>query len=103
MPRHKAQALDSKDPSLGIDLQVPCLTEMDEEQIRGQLARDHFFWLDLIDPSEAEVERLGELFEFHPLALEDTLNFGQRPKLDDFGSHVLIVPYGIRGPRSPAQ
>jgi magnesium transporter len=75
---------------------VPCLTSLDEERIRSQLAGDEFFWLDLIDPSTEEVERMGELFGFHPLAIEDAAYGGQRPKLDDYGEYVYMVFYGAR-------
>ena len=96
MPAHKAEPLASEDPSSGVNLRVPCPTTLDEEFIQDHLERDHFFWLDLCDPSEEEVERLGEIFGFHPLAIEDTLHFGQRPKLDDFGEYVFMVFYGAR-------
>ena len=93
MPRHKADVLDTEDPARGISLRVPCLTALDEDRIRRQLAEDEFFWLDLTGPSEGEIERMGELFGLHELAIEDTIHFGQRPKLDDFGDHVFLVYY----------
>lgn len=34
---------------------------------------------------------VGELFGLHPLALEDVCNGGQRPKLEDYNSHLFIV------------
>jgi magnesium transporter len=73
---------------------LPCLTSVDVDRIEEHLARDEFFWLDLTDPSEAEVDRLGEVFKFHPLALEDTGHFDQRPKLDDYQDYVFLVFYG---------
>jgi magnesium transporter len=96
MPRPKSEVLEAEDPSRGFTLRVPVLTELDERHIREYRAQGRFFWLDLPDPSEEKVERLGELFELHPIALEDTLHFGQRPKLDDFGAYVFIVFYGMR-------
>ena len=75
---------------------VPCLTAVDPDAIREHLARDRFFWLDLISPSPEDVARLGEIFKFHPLALEDTIKFGQRPKLDDYQDYMLLVFYGAR-------
>lgn len=36
------------------------------------------------DVSASELMHLGELFTLHPLALEDVLNGGQRPKLDGY-------------------
>ena len=53
-----------------------------------------FFWLDVRGPSAEDVAVIGETFGLHPLAVEDSLKFGQRPKLDDYGDTVLIVLYG---------
>ena len=82
---------------------VPCLTALDAPAIRDHLDRDHFFWLDLTAPSHDELAQLRELFGFHPLALEDTEHFGQRPKLDDYGEYVFMVFYGSwrHGPDDP--
>ena len=49
-------------------------------------------------PSDEDVERLGEALGLHPVALEDTREFGQRPKLDHYGDHVLIVFYTASRP-----
>jgi magnesium transporter len=45
--------------------------------------------LDLSDPGDDELLKLRELFGFHPLALEDTEHFGQRPKIDDSEQFLL--------------
>ena len=34
------------------------------------------------------------MFGFHPLAIEDATNFGQRPKLDEYDDFVFLVVYG---------
>ena len=75
---------------------VPCLNSLGEAEIRDHLARDQFFWLDLTAPTVEDIEKLRELFGFHPLALEDALHFGQRPKLDHYQDYVFVVFYGAR-------
>jgi Mg2+ and Co2+ transporter CorA len=60
------------------------LTELDRGRIESLLARDEFFWLDLNAPSGADLDAAGELLGLHRLALEDTREFGQRPKLDRY-------------------
>jgi magnesium transporter len=75
---------------------VPCLDSIDEAAIKDHLAHDQFFWLDLTAPSSKEIDVLRELFGFHPLALEDAAEFGQRPKLDRYGDYVFLVFYGAR-------
>lgn len=37
------------------------------------------------------LRNLGELFELHPLALEDVLNSGQRPKLDIYDEQYFVA------------
>jgi magnesium transporter len=73
---------------------APCFTAINEERIRDHMQRDHFFWLDLTAPGPDELRRLHDIFGFHPLALEDSAEFGQRPKLDDYGDYVFLVFYG---------
>jgi magnesium transporter len=74
---------------------VRILNRIDRAEIAALLGRDDYFWLDLADVGEEDVAALGEAFGFHPLALEDTLKRGQRPKLDDFGDYMFLVYYGI--------
>ena len=42
-------------------------------------------------PSEAVLRQLGSAFHLHPLALEDVLNTGQRPKSESFDDHLFVV------------
>jgi magnesium transporter len=37
------------------------------------------------------LEQLGDVFELHPLILEDILNTDQRPKMQDMGDYMFIV------------
>ena len=93
----EAQSPDRASTS-GFSFIVPCFRTLDEAAIRDHLARDHFFWLDLTGPSREDVDKLRELFGFHPLALKDTLSFGQRPKLDSFQDYAFLVFYGAQDP-----
>lgn len=71
------------------------LQTIDREAIAGLLGRDEYFWLDLTDPSAEDAAALGDLFSFHPLALEDMLLREQRPKLEDYASYMFLVYYGV--------
>jgi len=71
-------------------------TAFDAERISADRAKGHAFWLDLADPAEGEIERVGELLGLHPLAIEDTREFGQRPKVDVYDDHVLLVFFTAR-------
>src|SRR5918999_2390460 len=66
------------------------LTAVDPERMQR---RDDFFWLDLEEPPEPDLKALESLLGLHPMALEDTREFGQRPKADAYQDYVLIVFY----------
>jgi magnesium transporter len=42
-------------------------------------------------PTPDTLQEFAPLFELHPLALEDILNTGQRPKLETYGSQLFII------------
>jgi magnesium transporter len=72
------------------------LTRVDDGRIAAQRERDEFFWLDLEKPSPAQLDELGRLLRLHPIALEDTKEFGQRPKVDVYEENLLVVFYTAR-------
>jgi magnesium transporter len=72
------------------------LTAVDGDQIASDLKAGHQLWIDLVDPSDEEVDRLGEMLGLHPVAIEDTREFGQRPKVDVYEDHVLLVFFTAR-------
>nr|WP_239068128.1 magnesium transporter CorA family protein [Actinomadura bangladeshensis] len=50
--------------------------------------------MDLLDPSVSDLNALREFVTIHPLAHQDTIEFGQRAKLDDYPESALLVFYG---------
>jgi magnesium transporter len=72
------------------------LTAVDADRIASDRNAAHQFWLDLVDPSDEDINRVGDLLGLHPVALEDTREFGQRPKVDVYEDHVLLVFYSAR-------
>jgi magnesium transporter len=69
------------------------LTAVDDTQLAAHHDRDQFFWLDLESPAADELDTLERTLGLHPMALEDTREFGQRPKVDSYQDHVLLVFY----------
>jgi magnesium transporter len=80
---------------------VHVFTAVDEAKIKELRERDEFFWIDLVEPDDETIEQLGRVLGLHPVALEDTREFGQRPKLDPYGDHLLIVFYSARPTGDP--
>ena len=72
------------------------LTDVDGDRIRALRKRDAFFWLDLKDPADAELDVVGPLLGLHELAMEDSREFGQRSKLDRYPEQVLLVYWSAR-------
>jgi magnesium transporter len=72
------------------------LTAVDADRIAADRRSGHSFWIDLASPSDDEVNRVGELLGLHPVAIEDTREFGQRPKVDVYEDHVLLVFFTAR-------
>ena len=72
--------------------------EVDKAAIESRLSSDEFFWVDLDRPSPEDFALLRDVFRFHPLALEDSEKFGQRPKLEEYDDFVFFVVYGAAPP-----
>jgi magnesium transporter len=64
------------------------------ENVERLLATGSFVWIDVHQPTDEDFAVLRDVFHFHPLALEDSENFGQRAKIDDYDDFVFIVVYG---------
>jgi magnesium transporter len=58
------------------------------EAIQGE---DAFVWLGLREPNEALLQKIQEEFGLHELAIEDTRNAHQRPKLEEYGDSLFLV------------
>ena len=67
---------------------------LERASLEGARERGVFFWLDLHRPRSADLDLLADVFGFHPLAIEDSQHFGQRPKLEEYADFVFLVVYG---------
>ena len=72
------------------------LTQVDRSRIAALRERGEFFWLDLHEPAAEAFATVGDMLGLHPMAMEDTREFAQRPKVDVYESHVLVVFYTAR-------
>jgi magnesium transporter len=50
-----------------------------------------FVWLGLHEPTEAEFSVIAQLFDLHPLAVEDSVHAHQRPKLERYDETLFAV------------
>lgn len=78
-----------------IDYNADCFDEREVQTLDECMAyRDKptVTWIDIIGVHDIElIQQLGQKFGLHSLALEDVVNTGQRPKIDDYEDHFFIV------------
>jgi len=72
------------------------LTSVDAERIRRLLGDETFFWLDLLSPTAQDLDALADLLGLHGAAVEDTREWDQLPRLDDYRDHVMLVFFSAR-------
>ena len=53
------------------------------------------FWLDIEDPTDQIIDRLAARLGLHPLAVEDSKQFGQRGKMQIYGNVAMLVGFGL--------
>lgn len=70
------------------------------EECRFFLERETLTWIHVQGDAEAETMRqLGAVFGLHPLALEDVINSGQRPKVEEYGEQLFtVLAHPVRNP-----
>ncbi|HWB55533.1 MAG TPA: magnesium transporter CorA family protein [Gaiellaceae bacterium] len=77
-----------------LDHQGRVVDHADRAFVESRLKSGESFWLDVQGPEDQDFAMFRETFRFHPLALEDSSEFGQRPKLEDYDHITYIVIYG---------
>lgn len=65
------------------------------------LSQGTLLWLDLHGADDDTMAMLRDLFQFHPVALDDVGEFAQRPKAESFGDMVYIVSYAATSMLGP--
>jgi magnesium transporter len=52
-------------------------------------------WVDIENPEEEEIEILLEVFNIHPLTVEDCIMPNVRPKLEEFDHYLFVIMQGL--------
>lgn len=61
------------------------------EDLESLLKSDTIFWVDIFECTDAEASILRDVFKFHPLAIEDTRNHRQRPKIEEYDGYLFLI------------
>ena len=81
-----------------------CDIEFNELDKLAQIRdRKSVTWVDIQGLGDIEVLRkVGDIFNIHPLALEDVINIPQRPKAEEYDNSVFIITCMITAPEVPS-
>ncbi|MFA5709768.1 magnesium/cobalt transporter CorA [Mycolicibacterium sp.] len=85
---------------------VDCAVYVDGERLPGhfthaaaigrareleQSGRKAYVWIGLHEPDEHQMHSVAEVFDIHPLAVEDAVHAHQRPKLERYDNTLFLV------------
>lgn len=63
-----------------------------QDELSAHLGKkDVFVWVDILKPTQKDMQFLEKLFSFHPLAIEDCMTTIQRPKIDTYEGYLFVV------------
>ncbi len=60
------------------------------EEIPALQEKNFVLWIDITEPTIEELSPLKSLFGFHPLAIEDSVQAEERPKMDDYDEYLFV-------------
>ena len=87
----------SESESRVLALRATEMIENPPEPIEALRGRDgQVLWIDLIKPAPAVMARLAEIFQLHPLAVEDALSRRQRAKAEEYEGFTFVTTYAAR-------
>ncbi|MFF4752931.1 magnesium/cobalt transporter CorA [Streptomyces sp. NPDC002514] len=72
-------------------IRIPGCGDLVDTVERVRKNGDGFVWLGLHEPTDDEFAGIAELFDLHPLAVEDAVEAHQRPKLERYGETLFAV------------
>ncbi|MFG2883178.1 magnesium/cobalt transporter CorA [Streptomyces sp. NPDC048297] len=72
-------------------VRVPGCTDLVDAVKMVRKRGEGFVWLGLHEPTDHEFAGIAELFDLHPLAVEDAVEAHQRPKLERYGETLFAV------------
>lgn len=74
-------------------IRVDCGTETaDVAGVRSRATQEgDFVWIGLFEPTERELDLVADLYDLHPLAVEDALTAHQRPKLERYEDSLFMT------------
>ncbi len=71
----------------------PANTTITVDDLPARLAAPEVgvIWADITGPTDDDVAIMHDAFHFHPLAIEDTRNARQRPKIEEYPDYLFLI------------
>ena len=69
----------------------PGFVEVPASELAAVLASETPAWIDIVGPDDEDARLMKEVLQFHPLAIEDTRNQRQRPKVEEYPNHLFLI------------
>lgn len=67
-------------------------TELSVTDIQATLEmRQGVVWIDMTGPTQEDTRVMQDVFKFHPLSIEDTMNQNQRAKAEEYSDHLFVI------------
>ena len=74
-------------------------TLRDVAQIRAAIKAKHPIWIELESECDEGTELMRDVFDLHPLTIEDIWGKRNSPKLEDYRNYLYVIVHGIRSIR----
>lgn len=73
------------------------------DELPARLAGAETLWIDITGPSDDDTRVMHDVLHLHPLAIEDTRNQEQRPKVEEYADHLFVIlnPASLDGHHRP--
>jgi magnesium transporter len=71
-------------------------TNLTPEDIRESLKDEkNLLWVDMRDMDDTDIDILTEIFNLHPLTIEDFIMVNARPKIENFKDYIFLVAFSM--------
>lgn len=66
-----------------------------QEILEASKDEDSFVWIDMKDIDDNDIDILTEIFNLHPLTIEDFIMANARPKIENFKDYLFLIMFSM--------
>jgi magnesium transporter len=57
--------------------------------------KESLIWIDIEQPTEKDTRLLSDVFHFHPLTIEDSVETRNHPKVESYNKYLFLIVHGV--------